>query len=49
MVLLKAVHPLKIYQHTKLRGDTFTGAVRTHLRNLRIRHFVTIGATGLKL
>jgi hypothetical protein len=49
MVLLKAVHPLKIYQHTTVRGDTFTGAFRTHLRNLRVRHFVMIGATGLKL
>jgi hypothetical protein len=26
MVLLKVVHPLKIYQYTKFRGPTLTGA-----------------------
>jgi hypothetical protein len=26
MALLKVVHPLKIYQHTKFHGPTLTGA-----------------------
>jgi hypothetical protein len=26
IVLLKVVHPLNIYQHTKFHGPTFTGA-----------------------
>jgi hypothetical protein len=46
MILLKVVHPLKVYQHIKINGTTLTGAnfVRTSevsksavLEGLRLR------------
>jgi hypothetical protein len=48
MVLLKVVHPLKIYQETKFHGPTLTGASFESLRSLNVRHFGMVEATGLK-
>jgi hypothetical protein len=47
--LLKVVHPLKIYQYTKLHGPRLTGASCVHLINWNVRHFGIVDATELKI
>jgi hypothetical protein len=39
MVLLKVVHPLKIYHYTKFNGPMLNDANCIHLRNLNVCHF----------
>jgi hypothetical protein len=49
MVLLKVVHPLKIYQYTKFHGPTLTGASFASTSEvLNIRHFGMVEGTGLE-
>jgi hypothetical protein len=48
MVSLKVVHALKVYQHAKYHGPTFSGAsFFIHLRNMNFHHFGMVEATGL--
>jgi hypothetical protein len=49
MILLKVVHPVKIYQYTKFHVATLTGAsFANHLRSLNVRHLGMVEGTGLK-
>jgi hypothetical protein len=50
MVLLKVVHPLKIYLNAKLHGPAFEWCkFSIHLRSLNVSHFGMVAATALKL
>jgi hypothetical protein len=47
--LSKVAHPLKLYQNTKFRGPTLTGAnFCIHLKSLNIHHFGMVAALTLK-
>jgi hypothetical protein len=49
MVLLKAFHPLKIYQNTKFNGPKLTGeSFCVHLRSSNVRNFGMVEARVLK-
>jgi hypothetical protein len=39
MVLLKVIHPLKIYQHTEFHGPTLTGASFSPPQEFEVSHF----------
>jgi hypothetical protein len=47
-IFLKAVYPLKVYQHTKFKGPTFAGTeFLIDFKSTDVRYFRMLEATGL--